>query len=181
MNSVKVIISNSQKKVKIPTGIRLLIRRCCHAVLQLEKFDGAAEVSVRFVDNEEIRKLNKTYRNLDKQTDVLSFPLGENGNYDINMDTGAKMLGDIVISMEKAVEQAKEYNHPLQREVGFLTVHSMLHLLGYDHETGGIEAVRMREKEETVLTQIGWKRWQSLCRAVCSEWMICRHWAFRQS
>ena len=158
MNSVKVIISNSQKKVKIPTGIRLLIRRCCHAVLQLEKIDGAAEVSVRFVDNEEIRKLNKTYRNLDKETDVLSFPLGENGNYDINMDTGAKMLGDIVISMEKAVEQAKEYNHPLQREVGFLTVHSMLHLLGYDHETGGIEAVRMREKEETVLTQIGWKR-----------------------
>ncbi len=158
MNSVKGIISNSQKKVKIPTGIRLLIRRCCHAVLQLEKFDGAAEVSVRFVDNEEIRKLNKTYRNLDKKTDVLSFPLGENGNYDINMDTGAKMLGDIVISMEKAVEQAKEYNHPLQREVGFLTVHSMLHLLGYDHETGGIEAVRMREKEETVLTQIGWKR-----------------------
>ena len=158
MNSVKVIISNSQKKVKIPTGIRLLIRRCCHAVMQLEKFDGAAEVSVRFVDNEEIRKLNKTYRNLDKKTDVLSFPLGENGNYDINMDTGAKMLGDIVISMEKAVEQAKEYNHPLQREVGFLTVHSMLHLLGYDHETGGIEAVRMREKEETVLTQIGWKR-----------------------
>ena len=158
MNSVKVIISNSQKKVKIPTGIRLLIRRCCHAVLQLEKFDGAAEVSVRFVDNEEIRKLNKTYRNLDKETDVLSFPLGENGNYDINMDTGAKMLGDIVISMEKAVEQAKEYNHPLQREVGFLTVHSMLHLLGYDHETGGIAAVRMREKEETVLTQIGWKR-----------------------
>ena len=76
MNSVKVIISNSQKKVKIPTGIRLLIRRCCHAVLQLEKFDGAAEVSVRFVDNEEIRKLNKTYRNLDKETDVLSFPLG---------------------------------------------------------------------------------------------------------
>lgn len=158
MNSVKVIISNSQKKVKIPTGIRLLIRRCCHAVLELEKFDSRAEVSVRFVDNEEIRKLNKTYRNIDKETDVLSFPLGENGKYDVNLDTGAKMLGDIVISMEKAVEQAKEFNHPLQREVGFLTVHSMLHLLGYDHEEGGIEAVRMREKEETVLTQIGWKR-----------------------
>lgn len=158
MNSVKVIISNSQKKVKIPTGIRLLIRRCCHAVLELEKFDSPAEVSVRFVDNEEIRKLNKTYRNIDKETDVLSFPLGENGKYDVNLDTGAKMLGDIVISMEKAVEQAKEFNHPLQREVGFLTVHSMLHLLGYDHEEGGIEAVRMREKEETVLTQIGWKR-----------------------
>ena len=158
MNKVKVITSNTQKKIKIPTGIRLLIRRCCHAVLQLENFDGSAEVSVRFVDNEEIRKLNKQYRNIDKETDVLSFPMGEDGNYDINRDTGAKILGDIVISMEKAVEQAQLYNHPLQREIGFLTVHSMLHLLGYDHEQGGMEEVRMREKEETVLTQIGWKR-----------------------
>ena len=148
MESVKVVISNDQKAVKVPTGIRLLIRRCCHAVLELEHFEGSAEVSVRFVE----------YRNIDRETDVLSFPLGENGVYDINHDTGAKLLGDIVISMEKAMEQAELYNHPLQREIGFLTVHSMLHLLGYDHEQGGLEEVRMREKEETVLTQIGWKR-----------------------
>ena len=147
MDAVKVIISNDQKAVKVPTGIRMLIRRCCHAVLQLEGFKGSAEVSVRFVDNEQIRELNKQYRNIDKETDVLSFP-----------HTGAKLLGDIVISVPKAVEQAKLYNHPLQREIGFLTVHSMLHLLGYDHEDGGLEAVHMREKEETVLTQIGWKR-----------------------
>ncbi len=158
MDSVKVIISNKQKAVKVPTGIRLLIRRCCHAVLELENFEGSAEVSVTFVDNEQIRKLNAQHRNIDKVTDVLSFPLGENGEYDINMDTGAKLLGDIVISVEKAVEQAELYNHPLQREIGFLTVHSMLHLLGYDHENGGLEEVHMREKEETVLTQIGWKR-----------------------
>lgn len=158
IEKVKVNISNTQKKVKIPTGIRLLIRRCCHAVLEFEEFDGSAEVSVRFVDNEQIRELNKEYRNIDKETDVLSFPLGDNGVYDINHDTGSKLLGDIVISMEKAVEQAKLFNHPLQREIGFLTVHSMLHLLGYDHEAGGMEEVRMREKEETVLTQIGWKR-----------------------
>ena len=158
IDMVKVNISNTQKKVKILTGIRLLILHCCHAVLELEEFDGSAEVSVRFVDNEQIRELNKEYRNIDKETDVLSFPLGDNGVYDINHDTGAKLLGDIVISMEKAVEQAKLYNHPLQREIGFLTVHSMLHLLGYDHEAGGMEEVRMREKEETVLTQIGWKR-----------------------
>lgn len=158
MDTVKVMISNEQKKVKIPTGIRLLIRRCCHAVLELEKFDGSAEVSVTFVDNERIHELNKKYRNIDRETDVLSFPLGENGVYDTNLDTGAKMLGDIVISIEKAVEQADLYNHPLQREIGFLTVHSMLHLLGYDHEAGGLEEVHMREKEETVLTQIGWKR-----------------------
>ncbi len=158
MNSVKVIISNDQKKVVIPTGIRLLIRRCCNAVLQQEKFDGSAEVSVRFVDNETIHTLNAQYRNVDRETDVLSFPLGENGEYDVNLDTGAKILGDIVISVEKAVEQAKAYNHSLQREIGFLTVHSMLHLLGYDHEKGGIEEVHMREKEETVLTKIGLKR-----------------------
>ncbi|MDE5974835.1 MAG: rRNA maturation RNase YbeY [Eubacterium sp.] len=158
MDTVKVMISNEQKKIKVPTGIRLLIRRCCHAVLELEKFDGSAEVSVTFVDNERIHELNKQYRNIDRETDVLSFPLGENGVYDTNLDTGAKMLGDIVISIEKAVEQAELYNHPLQREIGFLTVHSMLHLLGYDHEAGGLEEVHMREKEETVLTQIGWKR-----------------------
>lgn len=158
MEKVKVAISNLQKDVKIPTGIRLLIRRCCHAVLELEHFEGSAEISVSFVNNQQIHELNKEHRNIDRETDVLSFPLGENGIYDVNLDTGAKMLGDIVISIEKAVEQAKLYNHPLQREIGFLTVHSMLHLLGYDHEQGGIEAVRMREKEETVLTQIGWKR-----------------------
>ena len=89
---------------------------------------------------------------------MLSFPLGENGVYDTNMNTGAKLLGDIVISVPKAMEQAKAYNHSLQREIGFLTVHSMLHLLGYDHENGGIEQVHMREKEEEVLTKIGLKR-----------------------
>lgn len=77
MDTVKVMISNEQKKVKIPTGIRLLIRRCCHAVLELENFDGSAEVSVTFVDNERIHELNNQYRNIDRETDVLSFPLGE--------------------------------------------------------------------------------------------------------
>lgn len=118
MEKVKVAISNLQKDVKIPTGIRLLIRRCCHAVLELENFEGSAEISVTFVNNAQIHDLNKEHRNIDRETDVLSFPLGENGVYDINLDTGAKMLGDIVISIEKAVEQAKLYNHPLQREIG---------------------------------------------------------------
>ena len=68
MESVKVVISNDQKAVKVPTGIRLLIRRCCHAVLELEHFEGSAEVSVRFVDNEQIRELNKAYRNIDRET-----------------------------------------------------------------------------------------------------------------
>ena len=158
MDKLKVMISNKQKRAKIPTGMRLLIRRCCNAVLTMEQFEGSAEVSVSFVDDQEIRSLNKIYRNKDSATDVLSFPLGENGVYDVNFETGAYMLGDIVISVERAVEQAKLYGHSLQREIAFLTVHSMLHLLGYDHEQGGIEAVRMREKEEMVLAEMGLKR-----------------------
>lgn len=157
-DKIKVIITDDQKEVKIPTGTRMLVRRCCNAVLKNEKFEGSAEISVRFVNNEEIHALNKEYRNVDSSTDVLSFPLGENGEYDINIDTGAKMLGDIVISVETATAQSKEYGHSFEREMAFLTVHSMLHLLGYDHVNGGLEAVRMREKEEVVLTQIGLPR-----------------------
>ena len=154
----KVIITNEQKEVKIPTGVRLLVRRCCNAVLLYEEFKEAAEVSVTFVDDERIHSLNKEYRDVDSSTDVLSFPLGENGVYDKNNDTGALLLGDIVISIPTAVRQAKTYGHSLQREIGFLTVHSMLHLLGYDHVNGGMEEVRMREKEERVLTELGLKR-----------------------
>ena len=157
-DKIKVIITNKQKTVKIPTGIRMLVRRCCNAVLQLEKFQGPAEISVTFVDDERIHELNREYRNVDRSTDVLSFPLGENGVYDKNPENGACLLGDIVISVETAVRQAETYGHSLQREIGFLTVHSMLHLLGYDHVNGGIEEVRMREKEEHVLTELGLKR-----------------------
>ena len=154
----KVYIANRQKKTKIPTGARLLIKRCCNAVLAYEKVEFPAEISVSFTDDEGIRQLNGSYRNKDSATDVLSFPLGENGEYDIDEDNGCKLLGDIVISMERAMEQAELYGHSLQREVAYLTVHSMLHLLGYDHEAGGLEAVRMREKEEAVLIQLGLPR-----------------------
>ena len=153
-DKIRVVTTNKQKKVKIPTGMRMLVRRCCNAVLKLEQFEGSAEMSVTFVDNEEIHKLNLQYRNIDSATDVLSFPLGENGKYDVDPTTGAKMLGDVVISMEKAVDQAELYGHSLQREVGYLTAHSVLHLLGYDHETG-LDRVHMREKEELVMEQLG--------------------------
>lgn len=153
--AIKVMIRNNQKKIKLPVGLRLLVRKCCQAVLVSENFDKSAEVSVSFVDNNEIRRLNRLYRDKDKPTDVLSFPLGENGVYDVNNETGAVLLGDVVISIETAIKQAKMYNHPLEREVGFLTVHSMLHLLGYDHETSPLEAERMHEKEEMVLERLG--------------------------
>lgn len=153
-DKIRVIISNSQKEVKIPTGLRMLVRRCCNAMLRMENFQGAAEVSVTFANNEQIHELNKMHRNVDAPTDVLSFPMGEDGKYDIDPATNAKILGDIVISMEKAVEQAERFGHTLQREVGYLTAHSMLHLLGYDHEEP-LEKVHMREKEELVMTQLG--------------------------
>ncbi len=157
-DKIKVIINEDQKAVKVPTGTRLLIRRCCNAVLQLEKFEGGAEISVSLVDNERIHALNRQYRNVDRPTDVLSFPLGENGEYDVNPETGAKLLGDIVISVEQAEIQSQQFGHSFRREIAFLTVHSMLHLLGYDHENGGLEEVRMHEKEELVLTEIGLPR-----------------------
>ena len=156
--SNKVYITNKQKNVKVPSGLRILIRRSCNAVLEYEGFPEAAEISVTFVDNEEIAQLNSQYRNKPQPTDVLSFPLGENGKYDRNEETGAVVLGDIVISLERAMEQANMFGHTLQREVAFLTVHSMFHLLGYDHENGGIEAVHMREKEEAALIQLGLPR-----------------------
>lgn len=158
MGKVKVIFSDVPKEINLPRGIKLLIRRCCHAVLDEEGFEDNAIVSVTFVDNNQIHELNLEHRGIDRPTDVLSFPMGENGVYDTDLSTGSKILGDIVISVPKAMEQALEYNHSVQREMGFLTVHSMLHLLGYDHENGGMEEVRMREKEETVLTKIGLKR-----------------------
>lgn len=153
-NKLRVIITNNQKAVKIPTGMRMLIRRCCHAVLEMENFTEPAEISVTFVTNEEIKKLNAQYRSIDSETDVLSFPMGENGVYDTNLETGAKILGDVVISMEKAAEQAEAFGHSLQREVGYLTAHSVLHLLGYDHIVP-LEKVRMREKEEQVMDALG--------------------------
>ena len=155
---IKVIISNDQNVEKLPRGMRMLIRRCCNAVLVNEHFQGSAEISVTIVDDEKIHALNKKYRNVDRSTDVLSFPLGAEGTYDVNNDTGAQMLGDIVISIEHARKQAEMYGHSFDREIAFLTVHSMLHLLGYDHEAGGLELVRMREREEAVLTQLGLER-----------------------
>lgn len=155
MGKVKVYITDKQKSVKLPTGTRLLVRRACTATLKCEGFLSDAEIDVTFVDDEKIREMNNEFRNIDSSTDVLSFPLGENGEYDKNPETGASMLGDVVISVEHAVKQADLYGHSFEREVAFLTVHSVLHLLGYDHVNGGLEQVRMREKEEQVLTLLG--------------------------
>lgn len=156
MEKIKVNISD-RKETKIPSGMRILIRRACLAVLMHENFPLPAEVEVSFVTKEEIKQLNCDFRNKDSVTDVLSFPLGENGVYDINPENNMKLLGDIVICTDVAIEQANTYGHTVQREICFLTVHSMLHLLGYDHIKED-DGVIMRNKEKLIMTALGIER-----------------------
>ena len=153
--SVKVNIISKYKGQKLPTGTKLLIRKACNATLKFEGLEGDFEVDVTLVKDEMIREINLEHRNIDSATDFLSFPLGENGEFDINPETQAKMLGDIVISVDHALAQADLYGHSIERETAFLTVHSMLHLLGYDHVNGGLEQTIMREKEESGLEALG--------------------------
>ncbi len=120
--------------------------------LDLEMFSKNVEVSFSLVDNEEIKQLNNYFRGKDYATDVLSFPLIDNFDNIINMEYIP--LGDIVISIDKTIEQAKEYNHSIKREFAFLVVHSILHLLGYDHMTE-VEEKEMFEKQEIILNEIG--------------------------
>ena len=158
MALAKVIISNRQREIKIPTGIRMLMRRCCEATLLTEGFTEQGEISISFVSNEEIRKINAEFRNVDAVTDVISFPLGENGVYDRNPESGALLLGDMVISLQKAEQQAELYGHTLQREVAYLTVHSVLHLLGYDHVDSEEEELEMREHQRVIMKKLGLER-----------------------
>ena len=111
-----------------------VVRRAALATLEYEGFPFDAELSVTFADNAYIHTLNKKYRGVDRHTDVLSFPMYEDGKFDMNECISGAVLGDIVISLERAAEQAKEIGNGFLHEVAFLTIHSTLHLLGYDHE-----------------------------------------------
>ncbi len=155
MKNNKINIYDRQKKHKLPTGIRLLVRRACNATLKMEGFCEPAEIDVTFVNDEEIKELNSLHRNIDKSTDVLSFPLSENGQFDVNHDSDTLLLGDVIISLDHAYSQADLYGHTIQREIAFLVVHSVLHLLGYDHEKGKFQESVMNEKQEQVLEQLG--------------------------
>lgn len=155
MQKIKVYITNKQNEVKVPKGIRMLIRRCCHAVLLMEDFRDSAEISVVFVNNKQMQELNKVHRGIDKVTDVLSFPMiNEDEKAETKLEDSCA-LGDIVISLEQAAEQAKIYQHSLQREIAYLTAHSVLHLLGYVHEDSQTDQLSMREKEERIMSQLG--------------------------
>ena len=146
---VKVYFSNEQQAHKVGLSLKRLCRRAVKATLSFEGVKKPAEVSVTFVDNARIRELNAAYRQIDRETDVLSFPLFEEQN-------GKVMLGDIVLSLERCEEQGVEFGHGFLRELSFLTVHSTLHLLGYDHENGEEEEKEMRRRQSAIVAQMGY-------------------------
>lgn len=157
MNSI--YISNKQRAVEVTHLLRGMIRRVINYALEYENFQVEVEVSVTLTDNKGIRELNRDFRKTDRETDVLSFPLLEDAtapSEELTALPEQKLpLGDIVISLEKAREQAVLYGHSFEREVAFLCVHSVLHLLGYDHETGEEDEKQMFFKQEEILRILG--------------------------
>ena len=144
--------------------VRALIEKCARNVLSRENADFPAEIDITVVDADTIREMNAEYRSKDSVTDVLSFPMYEFNNgepreeLDEEPDTGCVMLGDMILCYTRACEQAKEFGHSAARECGYLTTHSMLHLLGYDHERNDEDTRLMRSKEEEYMNAIGLTR-----------------------
>lgn len=145
---MEVFLDNRQSKIIIEEGIIDLLNLVVEKSLEVLEMEADYEVSISFVDNEEIRELNRDYRGIDSQTDVLSFPM------DDDLLVPLPLLGDIIISVERALDQSKEYGHSLDRELAYLTAHSMLHLCGYDHMEEK-EKEKMRDKEKEIMKKIG--------------------------
>ncbi len=150
-----IYFSDEQQKMKLTNRFLLLLRESIIAALESENVGGRIEVSVTFTDNEGIHELNKQYRNIDRPTDVLSFPQIDFENDEVDLtDESYKILGDIVLSLERAEEQARDIGHSTEHEAAFLTVHSVLHLLGYDHETGEESEKEMFGKQKKIIEKL---------------------------
>lgn len=143
------------RKEKVDDALKALLEDAVRATLEYEQIEDDCAVSVSFVSNSGIRKLNREYRGIDRPTDVLSFPIAEDGNLEEAFDGEKLELGDIVISLERAREQAEQFGHPFEREVAFLSVHSTLHLLGYDHELSDEDDADMRERQRAIMKMLG--------------------------
>ncbi|MGL5439461.1 MAG: rRNA maturation RNase YbeY [Filifactoraceae bacterium] len=144
-------------EAQVNEGFTLMAVKVCEKALEIDNFMHDAEVSLSFVSNDEIKKINKKFRKKDTKTDVLSFPLNvrsEIVEFSKKREIEYVPLGDIIISLEQAQEQSIEYNHSLDRELLYLVCHSMLHLLGYDHMTIEDREL-MREKEDVILDSLG--------------------------
>ena len=134
--------------------LKRVVREAVKETLDYENFPYDAEVSVTFCDNEYIRGLNNEFRGIDRHTDVLSFPMYEDGDFDEVECAGGAVLGDIVISIERAKEQAKEIGNTFHHEVAFLTVHSVLHLLGYDHERSAEDEEEQCRRQRDIIENV---------------------------
>ncbi len=165
-----IYIDNRQCKVQVNEEVESVIEEVVQYTLSEEKVNLEYEISIIFVDNEEIREINMDTREIDKVTDVLSFPMLDYPNGQVFKDVyskenlapsdfneGVLILGDMAISIERALEQSIEYGHSFKREVCYLVVHSVLHLLGYDHMEEK-DKVKMREREEYILKNFDIKR-----------------------
>lgn len=163
------IIINNELEEELDKNYMDIINKVIAESLEQEGCPYEVEISVTITDNDKIKEINREYRNMDKPTDVLSFPLidfNTPSNFDeieedndewFDLDTGELMLGDIIISLERAKQQAQEYGHSVEREIGFLTAHSMLHLMGYDHMIQEEEQV-MLSKQKQILNEVGLRR-----------------------
>ncbi len=152
---LKIYYENNQDKEKVTYKLKMLIRRAVIATLEYENMEEDCEVSITFCDDEIIRGLNSKFRGIDRATDVLSFPLFDDSESEHFIPEIDCMLGDIVISLERARAQAEEYGHSYEREAAFLAVHSVLHLLGYDHETGEQDELDMRKRQSEIMERLG--------------------------
>ncbi|MFA6848874.1 MAG: rRNA maturation RNase YbeY [Selenomonadaceae bacterium] len=153
---MEVIVSNFPEVLVFSPEIEENVKAAAEKVGELYALP-TAEVSITLTNNAYIHTLNKTYRQIDRPTDVLSFALNEGLEPDIVDGPEINILGDIIISVERATEQACEYGHSLKREMVFLTVHGMLHLLGYDHMEES-DRVEMQKEEKYIMENIGIKR-----------------------
>lgn len=144
-------------------GLTVHLHRCISAALDAEGVSVPCEINVLVTDDEGIRAINKATREIDKETDVLSFPMfhfqpgafPQDVRAETDPQTGLLPLGDMAISLERAKDQAKRFGNTLKREVGYLTIHSVLHLLGYDHLDEGEQKRQMRIREETIASELG--------------------------
>jgi len=155
--NLTVYYENEQNAIPVTYKLKMLIRRAITETLAFEQYNNDVEVSVTLTDNENIQDLNLRFRGIDAPTDVLSFPLFdfEGETDEPPVDEIQNMLGDIVLNLERTQTQAEEYGHSFEREAAFLTVHSMLHLLGYDHETGEDDEADMRARQRAIMERMG--------------------------
>ena len=153
---MEIIITNEPETLAVPDGLEDAVRLAATKVAELYALLNA-EVSVTLTDDEHIHELNKQYRGVDRPTDVLSFALAESEEPEVEGGPETEVLGDLVLSVERVAAQAEEYGHSLKREAAFLTVHGMLHLLGYDHIEDA-DREEMEREQRTIMNALGISR-----------------------